>query len=139
MAAVQQLAAYEERRKYPRLKINLPARVSRHQGKQVDAMIYDLSPDGIQVRCTKQTAGLVHPVDSNIDMGNKPVVVVAFSIPHHKGEKEIIARCKICHMILLDQNSAVEEVAFGMKFTRFKDNCEKYISQYFIQEMEPAE
>lgn len=139
MAALRQLAAYEERRKYPRLKINLPVRVRRNQGKQVNAMIYDLSPDGLQVRCTRQTAGLVHPVDRNIDMDNKPVVVVAFNIPHHKGKKEIIARCKICHMILLDQGPNSEEIAFGMKFTRFKDNCEKYISQFFIQEMEPAE
>jgi len=42
-----------------------------------------------------------------------------------------------CHISVADQG--VEgEVAFGSKFVKFKDNCDKFISQFLIAEMEPA-
>lgn len=119
------------------MQISLPVKIRSHTGKSIKALIYDMSPDGLQIRCDKETAKLIHPIDKNIDGDKKPVVVVAFTIPHHKGEREIVSRCKICHFIILDQDSK-NEVVFGLKFTGFKDNCDKFISQFFIQEMEPS-
>lgn len=127
--------SFDDRRKYPRLQIHLPIKIRTKPGKYVHAKIFDLSPDGLQIRCDRDTGQLIHPVEEAIDFDNKPIVVVAFNIPHHKGEKEIIVRCKICYKKLLNQGS---KVAFGVKFTCFKENCDKYISQYFAYEMEPA-
>lgn len=137
MDPAHQLSIHDDRRKYPRMKISLPVKVRGHTGKPVKALIYDLSPEGLQIRCDKETANSIHPIDKNIDEGKKPAVVIAFTIPHHKGEREIIIRCKICHFVLLDHESK-NEVAFGLRFTKFKDNCDKYISQFFVDEMEPS-
>jgi len=129
---------YDERRKYPRLRIDLPARVSSvYPGKYVWARVYDLAPDGIQIRCDGKIAQLIHPVEKRIDATNQPIVVVSFNLPHHGGEKEIVAKCKICHIsaIAAGENSLM---AIGSKFIKFKGDCDKLVSQFLIAEMEPA-
>ena len=46
----------EDKRKYPRLVLQIPVKVHIEQGYYADAFLHDLSPDGLQIRCGQETA-----------------------------------------------------------------------------------
>jgi len=41
---------FERRRGFPRLIMEIPAKVTGHDGNNIDAILFDLSPDGAQIR-----------------------------------------------------------------------------------------
>jgi len=47
---------FEKRREYPRLKLDLPMQLISSNGVEADAMFFDLSPDGAQIRYSSVTA-----------------------------------------------------------------------------------
>ena len=138
MSVVQEFLAFDEQRKYPRLKVDLPMKIGWQSGRKFNARIYDLSPDGIQIHCDEATAEMICPVNKSIGEGDiKPVVTITFNIPNPDGEKEIVVKSQICHICALDYLPA-GMIAIGSRFVDFKDQCENYVTQYLLSEMEPA-
>lgn len=138
MSALQEFLAFDEGRKYPRLKIDLPIKIGWQSGRKFNARIYDLSPDGMQFHCDKATAEMIYPENISTGQENKkPEVVISFNIPHPDGEKEIVVRSQICQICAMDYLPE-GMIALGSRFIHFKDHCESFINQYLLSEMEPA-
>lgn len=138
MSVLQEFMTFDEQRKYPRLKVDLPMKISWLSGRKFNGRIYDLSPDGIQIHCDKATVEMICPEKkSSGKENNKPLVLLTFNIPHPDGEKEIVVKSQICHISALD-SLPTGMIAIGSRFLDFKDQCENYVTQYLISEMEPA-
>ncbi len=137
MKPATQLKSFEDRRKYPRLRLDIPVKVKYQSDKFVEARLYDISPDGLQIRCDQPTAGLIHPSGKPIPEHAQPSVLIGFTLPANNENSEIIVKFSIWYFALLT-DGAINEVAFGLCFRQFKGDCRQRISQYFLSEMEPA-
>lgn len=117
---------FEEKRKYPRLKISLPIKVY-YQGKDfIVACIHDISPDGMQVRCSEENAQVLK---------NEKIVsvIVNFCLP--SSGKEIMVKSEICYLDLSKHNS-VREAVCGLKFLQFTGDSKKQLGYFIYNEME---
>lgn len=45
---------YEEKRDYPRVSVNSLAVVHKQDEYDVNVILHDISPDGVQLRCTRK-------------------------------------------------------------------------------------
>lgn len=52
---------YEEKRDYPGVSVNTLAKIYKKDEYDLNAILYDISPDGVQLRCNKSTAHTIHP------------------------------------------------------------------------------
>jgi len=138
MNHTHQYELYEERRKFPRIRIDIPIQIQYEKGKFVHARIYDISPDGVQFRCDQMTAQLLHPSGKLIEEDKKPSVFVIFITPYKKVKKEIIVRCQIFYFTLLrGKHIKNRNVAFGLKFNKFEGDGGKYVGWFIYNEMNP--
>ncbi|MFQ5659643.1 MAG: PilZ domain-containing protein [Gammaproteobacteria bacterium] len=138
MNSRQQCEAYEERRKYPRLRCHIPIKVQYKEKKFIHARIHDLSPDGLQIRCDPKTAALLHPGNKLMEKGKGPSVIVAFTLPGRKASRKIVVRCQLYYFALLAEKQ-IRVAAFGLRFRKFKGECDKFVGQFIIDEMEPVD
>lgn len=137
MKSTTQFDAFEDRRMYPRLNLQIPVRVKCQNNVYVNARLHDISPDGLQLRCDQTSAELIHPSGEYIVENNLATVTVGFNLPQNDERSEIIVQCSICHFTLLTSGES-NEVVFGLLFKQFKDNCRQRIKLFFISEMEPG-
>ena len=137
MKPAVQFDSFEDKRKYPRLKLHIPVKVQSQNGKCVNAKLYDISPDGLQIRCDQEMARVIHPGGKQIPENDQPSVTVGFNLLHNGTNTEIIVRCSICYFAL-PASGANNEYAFGLRFRQFKGKCRQHIKRFFLSEMEPA-
>ena len=128
---------YEETRNYPRIKVNLPIQIHIDDNQIVDANIYDISPDGLQVRCDRGVALAVNPGGKNIKPEDNLIVKTEFELPIGNEKKRISVACKIYYFVKIS-GDATEEIALGLKFKTFSGMSITYIGQHISSELEPA-
>ncbi|TAJ94455.1 MAG: PilZ domain-containing protein [Gammaproteobacteria bacterium] len=126
---------YEAQRKYPRLALDEPATLVKANEEMVDVMIHDLSIDGLQIRCDRQTAGIIHPSGKFIKPGRGPLVRVRFKLQVGLEPGEVVARCRIFYLTGIGGN----QFAFGLKFTGFAGNGAAEVERYIMRRIEPVE
>ncbi len=137
MKSRSQYESFEDRRKYPRLIMNLPVKVKNQQGRYIEAKLHDISPDGLQLRCNRKTAELIHPGGRQIVDDAQPSIGVGFNLTVNEQSREIIVRCSVCYFVLLEDNES-DEAAFGLCYRQFKGESLRHIKEFFLSEMEPA-
>jgi len=103
---------HKDRRALPRVTLKCPGKVILHGGDVVNVMIHDLSRDGIQIRCGKRAAQVIHPEGKAIKDGVGPEIQVLFYVPVESGKGRVKARGKLMYFSLI----APDIVAFGLKF-----------------------
>ena len=128
---------YEESRKYPRIKLKLPVRIYLDDDRCVVASIYDISPDGLQIRCNRERAAVLNPGGKKIDQKHNITVNVNFSLPINNELKEVKVSCKVYYFVIIPGNTD-EDVAFGLQFKKFEGQSIKYIGRHIFSELEPA-
>ena len=128
---------YEESRKYPRIKFKRPVQIYYDNGRSVSASIYDISPDGLQIRCNRETAAALNPSGKNNDREHNLIVNAVFSIPINNELNEVKVSCKVYYFVIVLGN-AEEDVAFGLRFKKFEGKSIKYVGRYILNELEPV-
>ncbi len=128
---------YEESRKYPRIKFKRPVQIYYDNGRSVSASIYDISPDGLQIRCNRETAVALNPSGNIIDRKHNLIVNAVFSIPINNKLNEVKVSCKVYYFVIVPGN-AKEDVAFGLRFKKFEGKSIKYAGRYILNELEPV-
>ena len=128
---------YEESRKYPRVKFKHPVQIYLGDGRCVSASIYDISPDGLQIRCNRETAAALNPTGKKIDQKHNLSVNAVFSLPINNEQKKVTVSCKVYYFVIITGN-AEEDVAFGLQFKKFEGKSIKYIGRHILSELEPA-
>lgn len=126
---------YEEKRDYPRVSVNALAVVHKKDEYDVNAILYDISPDGVQLRCNRKNAHIIHPTGKFITDKTAPEVVLKFSLPIDGKEKDVIVQAKIYYFSII----AIDVVAFGVKFKQFEKFSERHVDDYIMKSVVPVE
>ena len=125
---------YEEGRRFPRIPASIPITIEKDKNKTIKAITYDISPDGIQIRCNQAVAQTLHPKNERIEEKARPSVGVTLSLPVKKSEKKFSAICQIVYMIFLEEaESEAENAALGLRYTAFHGRSEKYLQQFLFK------
>jgi hypothetical protein len=104
---------HKDRRSLPRVKLSCPGKVILPGGDVVNVMIYDLSRDGLQLRCGKKAAHAINPGGKAIKDRDSPLEIqVLFYVPLDSGKGRVKAKGKLMYFSLI----APDIVALGMKF-----------------------
>jgi hypothetical protein len=104
---------HKDRRALPRVTLSCPGKVILPGGDVVNVMIYDLSRDGLQIRCGKKAAHAINPDGKAIKEGaSPPEIQVLFYVPLDSGKGRVKAKGKLLYFSLI----APDIVALGLKF-----------------------
>ncbi len=104
---------HKDRRALPRVTLKCPGKVILPGGDVVNVMIYDLSRDGLQIRCGKKAAHAINPDGKAIKDGSShPEIQVLFYVPLDAGKGRVKAKGKLMYFSLI----APDIMALGLKF-----------------------
>lgn len=104
---------HKDRRALPRVTLSCPGKVILPGGDVVNVMIYDLSRDGLQIRCGKKAAHAINPEGKAIkDGGGDVEIQVLFYVPVDSGKGRVKAKGKLMYFSLI----APDIMALGLKF-----------------------
>ena len=126
---------YEEKREYPRIKVNTLAIVEKENEYEAHAILHDISPDGVQLRCNRQNAHIIHPSGKFISDNTAPDVVLKFSLSVDGKEKDVIVRCKLYYFSIIEMNA----VAFGARFIQFEKFSGRHVENFIMKSVIPIE
>ncbi len=138
MTLAQITEQYEEQRKYPRLRLDVPVIILCVGQQLIEGHIYDISPDGLQIRCSREAALAINPGAKQITVQDKIMVNVIFSLPSNTGNDQIKVISNVYYFTLTHDGSN-EDVAFGLKFKKFDETGGKYVENFIMHALEPAE
>ena len=126
--------SYEEQRRFPRIPLAVPITVIYGKNQTLEAMVYDISPDGLQIRCSQDNAKLLHPVSEYIDRTKRPSIDTAFVLTIKNKERKVIAKCDITYMIEIENAELeTENAALGLHFTTLKGRSGKFVNQFLFK------
>jgi PilZ domain-containing protein len=126
---------YEEKRDYPRVSVNALAVMLKEDEYELNAIVHDISPDGVQLRCNRKTAHVVHPTGKFITDKTAPEIVLKFSLPIDGKEKEVNVQAKIYYFSIIE----IDTVAFGVKFKKFDNFTGRHVESYIMKSVVPIE
>ena len=124
---------YESRRAYPRVKLRLPVQIGLPGGQVVCARIYNISPDGMQVRCSPEAALTLNP-GGKAGRGAGCELLVALRLRHHGNVRTHVLRCALTYM--LPENR--EEVIIGLSFQSLMPEQQAAIDAVVGASLEPV-
>lgn len=126
---------YEEKRDYPRVSVNTLAEIHKKDEYDLNAILHNISPDGVQLRCNRKTAHTIHPSGKFITDKTAPEVTLTFSLPIDGKEKNVIVQSKIYYFSII----ATDMVAFGVKFKKFEKFTERHVDDFIMKSVIPVE
>lgn len=126
---------YEEKREYPRISLNAIASLSLPDGFDVSIIVHDMSPDGIQLRCNRKTAHMIHPSGQFITEATAPGLDIRFNLNVDNSEREILAHIKLFYFTIISEDT----VAFGARFIRFDKFTDRHVDRFITNAMSPVE
>jgi hypothetical protein len=126
---------YEEKRDYPRVSVNSLAAVHKQDEYDVNVILHDISPDGVQLRCNRKTAYIIHPTGKFMTEKTAPEIVLKFTLPIDGKEKDVIVQSKLYYFTII----ATDVVAFGGKFKKFEKFTQRHVENYITNSIVPVE
>lgn len=127
---------YEEQRNYPRLVLDVPVIILCVGGQLVEGHVFDISPDGLQIRCSRKAALVINPAARPITVQDKIMVNVIFSLPTKTGHKQIKVISQV-YYFTLTQDGCDKDAAFGLKFKIFDGTSGRVVEQFIMNALEP--
>ena len=126
---------YEEKREYPRINVNALAIIEKKDEYEAHAILHDISPDGVQLRCNRKNAHIIHPSGKFISEKSAPEVILRFSLAIDRKEKDVIVRVKLYYFSII----AMDAVAFGAKFIQFEKFTGRHVEDFIMRSVIPIE
>ena len=126
---------YEEKRDYPRVSVNAVAEIHKEGEYDLNAILHDISPDGVQLRCNRKTAHIIHPTGKFITEKTSPEILLSFSLPIDGRQKDVIVQSKIYYFSITE----IDTVAFGIKFKKFEKFSGRHVDDYIMKSVIPIE
>jgi len=125
---------HEQRRAYPRVRLRIPVQVGLPGGQVACARIYNLSPDGLQIRCDPITARRIHPSGNPIRDGSGPKVMVAMRLKKGSDVCTLVLRCKVFYLLA----ETPKEIIIGLEFEELDAAQRDTIDAVMSASLEPA-
>jgi len=102
----------EDKRGYPRVKLRMPVQIGLRGGQVVCARIYNMSPDGVQVRCEPSAALLINPSGRAVGPEGGPLVQVAMRLNAGVNLNTFVVRARVSYVL----PESPTEVIIGLSF-----------------------
>ncbi len=134
IAVLSAYETYEEKRLFPRINIDRRVLIRLLDGNIVYAIAHDISPDGLQIRCDRTTAHVLHPSGKSITDDNAPSVDIRLPLPLLEGLVALAARCTIRYFALISE----EVVVFGLNFEKLTEEGSGFLDRFIVEAMEPS-
>lgn len=129
----------EDKRNYPRIAVNLPLRMRRAGGPVVSATAHDITPAGLQIRCDRATALVIHPAGRYVAGEPGQQVLVRFALPLRAGAAVVDVECRLVHLSIVPDAPPERSVALGLEFERFLHEGKENLGRYIEEVMQPLE
>ncbi|GEM_PF-899033 len=126
---------YEEKRDFPRVSVNALAKIHKKGEYDLNAILHDISPDGVQLRCNRKTAHMIHPSGKFITDKTAPEVVLTFSLSVDGKDKNVIVQSKIYYFSIIE----IDVVALGVKFKQFEKFTSRHVDDFIMKSIVPIE
>ncbi len=124
---------HEEKREYPRIILDSPVNIL-YKLHQLDAKIYDISPDGLQIHANSETLQKINPDNEDFTDANAPLLDITFCLKLYEMEMRINALCKISYANSLAE-AENKDVVYGLKFINFEGDGSQQLDAFITQEM----
>ena len=124
----------QTRRKYPRIRMRIPVKVSLPDGNVIIAHTQNMTPDGIQIRCDKATAGVINPTGRSVPPPEHQKVMVMMRMESPAEIHSCVLRCRLSYMA----ETKGEEIAFGLEFDDTSAEQQRALDTVFAHSLCPA-
>ena len=122
------------RRSYPRIRLNRPASV-RFSGDHVaEDVVYDVSAGGLQIRCDREVALMVHPSQTVIKENHWPPTRIGVQFPYPEGIPEITVDGSLRYLRVISK----DEFAFGVMFEDFLNDGRQAFERFIEASLVPS-
>ncbi len=129
------LRHHENRRRYPRVDLRLPAIVTTQDHRALHVRVRDLSAEGVQIRCDPETARAIHPRQTPIQPGEGPDVMLRVELPVDGQPRMLAAEARICYMAV----RSPDQIAFGLNFTDVRLEAKKVLAAFIMESLRPRD
>jgi len=127
------LGFHEERRSFPRIDYRTDVIIASGD-KVLGGRLRVLSAEGMQIRCTPQTARTLHPRGTRIAAGKGPTVMLRCDLTIGTELQTFTAQGKLTYITPRSR----EEIACGINFTRISLPDKKLLAAFIIESMRPG-
>ena len=125
----------EQRRAFPRIKLRIPVQVGLPGGQVACARIYNLSPDGIQIRCDPNTAQRIHPSGRSVSDGSGPKILIALRLKQGADMRTHVLKCRVFYLL----PETPQEVIIGLEFEELNAAQRDVIDSLMSASLEPQD
>lgn len=127
---------FEKRRHYPRLELQLPVTITGAGGKSFAGNIYDLSPDGVQVRYAVRDGINLFP-DNHKDVKNIKSLkcFLQFELPHDENPVGVVLEAYPIYLRAENEDT----LSTGMYFSNNNEATEtKKVNEFLFSKLEAS-
>ena len=124
--------AFDNRRKFPRLKKNLPITITGSNGERFNGVLHDISPDGIQVRFAASDGSRLFPDKQTT---NEDAKALKCNLQFDLAYKESVSHIRINAFPVYLRPVSKNILAAGMFFSDEALSENKKISDYLFYQL----
>ena len=118
----------DEQRRYPRVPLNIETTFTTDTGDKFSADLINISPDGLQIRCSVECAVLIRPEGHSID----PLCINAvLRLPVGQSSRTLAARCQIIYLRMVDTEP---RCVAGMRFVQLGLQSERVLNAFYADQ-----
>lgn len=129
----KRLQSHEEQRKYPRIVVDRPVTLLLSNAKIVKALAYDISPDGMQIRCDQKAVALLKPKGQELKKGKVTELGISLVLPLDGKQEKVVVRCRLVYIVTLEE----DKYAIGIHFTKISGESKKTLKRFIESSLEP--
>ncbi len=128
----QEIENLDEQRRYPRVPLNIKSAFLTDTGRTFSVEIFNISPDGLQVRCSVENALFIRPQGSNINPLNAPCISAAIALPVGHGSRTLGLRCQMLYLKTIDTELGC---VAGLRFVQLDLRSERILNEFFADQL----
>jgi hypothetical protein len=118
----------DEHRQHPRLALEIPVTFRNALGEHCAAMLSNVSPEGLQVRCDPATARLIHPAGARLEPGRQPILQARLTVPVAGVDEDLSLGVRLVHIGMLPDEP---RCALGFSFLALRPRARRIVIGFF--------
>ena len=120
-----------EQRAWPRIRGEFPVALRNGLGQHCAATLQNISPDGLQVRCTVQTARIIHPQFGPLMPGDQPLLQATVVLPLEEGPQTLSAGVRLLHLAAVESPFCI----LGFRFLELRPRARRIIDAFYAEQL----
>ena len=128
----QEVENLDEQRRYPRVPLNIKSAFVTDTGSTFSIEVINISPDGLQVRCSVDNAHFIRPQGSKPNPLNAPCISAAIALPVGHGSRTLGLRCQMLYLKMIDTELGC---IAGFRFVQLDLRSERILNAFFADHL----